>query len=431
MSKSNEYELEKVPQDMKRGWIAMFSILMAVGVDLSSVLLGAELASGMSMKNGILSVIVGSFFMAILYTICAVVGSSTSLSVSMITKNVFGEQGAKVFSIVIALSLLGWFGVQVGFFAENAQIIIKEITGISVSMPLLSLIGGLLMMSTAIVGYKAMEKLSVYSVPFLVILIGITLFLAIGKYGINPIETETGNMSFAAGVSLSMSIGIVGAIISPNISRWAKSNKDCVMASFFGMLIGNSFMIIISIVLIKIMGIADIMKMFIVLGLGIPGIIVLTLAQWTTNTGNIYSSSLSMSIILRNIPIKKISFTLGIMATMLAVFGIYNQFVGFLNLLGIIIAPVGGIYTSEFYVIKEKFTNSNEYNQKTNLSAICAWIIGIIITYMATPSPKGLGIISITSIAPLDGFMTGFVSYAILSKSRSFINEKYLNKVVD
>ena len=78
-------------------------------------------------------------------------------------------------------------------------------------------------------------------------------------------------------------------------------------------------MIIISIVLIKIMGIADIMKMFIVLGLGIPGIIVLTLAQWTTNTGNIYSSSLSMSIILRNIPIKKISFTLGIMATMLAV----------------------------------------------------------------------------------------------------------------
>ena len=127
----------------------------------------------------------------------------------------------------------------------------------------------------------------------------------------------------------------------------------------------------------------------------------------------------------------RISFTLGIMATMLAVFGIYNQFVGFLNLLGIIIAPVGGIYTSEFYVIKEKFTNSNEYNQKTNLSAICAWIIGIIITYMATPSPTGLGIISITSIAPLDGFMTGFVSYAILSKSRSFINEKYLNKVVD
>ena len=45
--------------------------------DRSSVLLGAELASGMSMKNGILSVIVGSFFMAILYTICAVVGSST------------------------------------------------------------------------------------------------------------------------------------------------------------------------------------------------------------------------------------------------------------------------------------------------------------------------------------------------------------------
>ncbi len=95
------YALEQIPENQKRGWVAMFSVLVAIGVDLSSVILGAELAQSMPMKQAILSVIVGSFFSAILYTTCSLVGSSTSLSTSMITKYVFGEAGAKIFSLVI------------------------------------------------------------------------------------------------------------------------------------------------------------------------------------------------------------------------------------------------------------------------------------------------------------------------------------------
>ncbi|MGL5693635.1 MAG: cytosine permease, partial [Peptostreptococcaceae bacterium] len=91
---NNDFALEQVPDNMKRGWVAMFSVLVAIGVDLSSVILGAELAQGLPLDQAIYSVLLGSFLMAILYTICAVVGSSTSLSTSMITKYVFGEIGA-------------------------------------------------------------------------------------------------------------------------------------------------------------------------------------------------------------------------------------------------------------------------------------------------------------------------------------------------
>lgn len=65
------YALEQIPENQKRGWVAMFSVLVAIGVDLSSVILGAELAQSMPMKQAILSVIVGSFFSAILYTTCS------------------------------------------------------------------------------------------------------------------------------------------------------------------------------------------------------------------------------------------------------------------------------------------------------------------------------------------------------------------------
>ena len=428
---NNDYALEQVPDNMKRGWVAMFSVLVAIGVDLSSVILGAELAKGLPLDQAILSVVVGSFFMAILYTICAVVGSSTSLSASMITKYVFGETGAKIFSIVIGISLLGWFGVQVGFFADNASILLFDMFGVDVSVEILSLIGGLLMMSTAVIGYKAMEKLSVYSVPFLLILMMVTLFLALQGNEIPQNDVIEGGMTFASGVSLSMSIGIVGAIISPNISRWSKSKKDCILSSFFGMLFGNSFMIIVSIVLVKVMGTSDIMKIFIMLGLAIPGIFVLTLAQWTTNTSNIYSSSLGMSLVFTKIPTSKLTIILGIVATAMAVSGIYNSFVGFLNILGMIIAPVGGVYTSEYYIVKEELTNINKNisNKTVVARSIVAWIIGIIVTYLATPAPDGLGIISITTIAPLDGFIVGFIVQSILGKVLVTSKNKKLDKI--
>ncbi|MGL5694639.1 MAG: cytosine permease, partial [Peptostreptococcaceae bacterium] len=347
-----------------------------------------------------------------------VVGSSTSLSTSMITKYVFGEIGAKVFSIVIGISLLGWFGVQVGFFADNARIVLIDIFNIDISVQVISLIGGLLMMSTAIVGYKAMEKLSVYSVPFLLILMMVTLFLAFKSNGIPQNDVIENGMTFASGVSLTMSIVVVGAIISPNISRWSKTKKDCIISSFFGMLFGNSFMIVVSIVLVKMMGTSDIMKIFIALGLAIPGIFVLTLAQWTTNTSNLYSSSLGMSLIFTKTKSSKITIVLGLIATGMAVLGIYNSFIGFLNILGMIIAPVGGVYTAEYYIVKKELANIEKSTSSKPLvtRSIIAWIIGIVITYLATPSPDGLGIITLTTIAPLDGFIVGFLVQSVLGK---------------
>ena len=414
---SNDYALEKIPQDQKRGWVSMFSVLVAIGVDLSSVLLGSELAASMSTKDAILAVLVGSFLMAILYTACALVGSSTSLSTSMITKYVFGEVGAKIFSLVIGISLLGWFGVQVGFFAENAQLVLSEIFNIDISVSILSLIGGLLMMSTAIIGYSAMEKLSVYSVPFLLILMMVTLFMAVSKNSLPTDEVIQNSMTFAQGVSLAMSIGIVGAIISPDISRWSKTKKDCILSSFFGMVFGNSFMIIVSIILVKVMKTDDIMGIFMILGLAIPGILILTLAQWTTNTSNVYSSALSISLVFKKISIKKLTIILGLIATSLAVMGIYNNFFVFLDILGIIVAPVAGVYVSEFFIVKKEINEDMKLtnHKKVVIRSIIAWIVGIIVTYMSY-----MGIINLTTISTLDGFIIGFMSQAILSKVKVF-----------
>ncbi|WP_277585069.1 cytosine permease [Psychrobacillus antarcticus] len=422
-----DYEQEAVPIQARKSWISMFLVLIAIGVDLSSVLLGAELANGMTLNQAILSVCVGSFLLAILCTICAVVGASTNLSTAMITKYVFGKYGALTFSIVIGVSLLGWFGVQVGFFADNAHIILQDLTGLDIPVKVLSFIGGLLMMTTAIYGFHAIEKLSMWSVPLLLGLMLLTLFLTLKNF---PLPVELPNVeafTFGSAVSLVISIFIVGATISPDISRWAKSKKDAIIATFFGIFIGNSFMIVIAIILSKSMGTDDMMRIFIILGMAIPGVLVLTLAQWTTNTSNLYSASLGFSLVFPKIPKKLLTIILGLMATSLAVFGIYDQFIPFLDILAIVVAPIGGIYVSEFFTVKTEFKRyENELEPKTIVvRSIIAWVIGMVVTYLTTLQPTGPELFSLTTVPSLDGFVAGFVVQTVIGK---FTNRKSITK---
>ena len=101
-------------------------------------------------------------------------------------------------------------------------------------------------------------------------------------------------------ISLVIGIFIVGTVLSPDIARWARTPKHAVTAAFIGFFVGNSFMTVIAIFLSRLMDTDDLTNIFIMLGLGLPAIIVLTLAQWTTNTNNLYSASLGFSVVFRN-----------------------------------------------------------------------------------------------------------------------------------
>ncbi len=410
---NNNYERQQIPAEQKRGWIAMLSVLVAIGVDLSSVLLGSDLAMSMPMDQAILSVVIGSGILAIMYTLCAIVGAKTGLTASLITEYVFGRKIAKIFAIVICLSFLGWFGVQVGFFAENIQVVFSSLFNINLDVWVYSLIGGILMTSTAIMGYSAIEKLSVYSVPFLLILMLITGGLAFNAMGMPVIGVDEQTMTIFDGASLCISILIVGAITAPDISRWSRSTKECTLSSFFGVLIGNSFMIILSIILVKVMGTGDIMQIFIALGIAIPGILVLTLAQWTTNTTNVYSSALGASVVFKKIPAKYLSIIVGFIGTMLAVLGIYNSFIDFLNILAIVIAPVGGIYVAEYYVCRNRLKDFKS-DKTLSITSSLIWVASSFFTYLVTPPITGLGLFTITTISPLDGFVFAFILQAVI-----------------
>lgn len=407
---NNDYAREPVPQSERKHWFSISLIWIAVGIDLSAVIFGVELGSGMSFNDALISVLIGSAILGVLAAFCAYVGAATGLSTSMISRFTFGTSGAKLVSLFIAIALLGWFGVQAGFFADNAYIIVKESLNLSLPLPLLAAIGGILMTSTAMYGYKAFEKLSLWAVPLLLILLFVTIYLAFDQYGASGLSASVENVfSFGMAISLVMSVFITGAVISPDISRWAKTKKDAVIASFVGFFVGNSFMIIVAMILSRIMDESSLTNIMIMVGLGVPGILVLILAQWTTNTSNAYSSGLSFAVVFTKINKGVLTLFAGLAGTLLAVLGIYDNFMNFLNIVSMFITPVAGVYTAAYYFGKNEFFGVKN-DKKFKALPLVAWLLGALAGWFTSAGPTGLELFTFTTIPSLDSFIIAFVA---------------------
>ncbi|SMO34642.1 cytosine permease [Melghirimyces algeriensis] len=410
-----DYERQPVPLSDRKRWWSLSLVWIAIGIDLSSILLGGQLGAGMPLDQALLSVVIGSLVLAVFSSLCSYVGAMTGLSTAMISRFVFGEYGARLVAGVIGVSLFGWFGVQAGFFGASAGALLEQLSGVTPPESVLSLVGGLLMTTTAVFGYRAVEKLSIWSVPLMVGLLISSVVFAFAGNGGNQLNALPAGEPLTLGMAISFVVGIflVGTVISPDVARWARTKKDAVLSAFFGFLIGNSLMLFIAIFLSKVTGTGDLVKIFTSLGMGIPAMLILILAQWTTNDNNLYSSSLSWSVVFRKLSKVWITLIAGIVGSFIAFFGIYNHFTDFLSYLTVLVSPIGGIYLAEYFLLdRSRFSFAYIREQKMPVfwwRSMIAWLGASFVSFATTPAPGGFGWFQFTTIPAMDGILVGFL----------------------
>lgn len=416
-----DFDSKPVPIEQRKGWLSLTFVWIGGIISLSATALGGQLGMGMPMNEALIATIVGSFILAIMSVLACIVGANTGLSTSRVSSFALGKKGAILVSLVIAISLFGWFGVQLDLFGQTLHQAIKSAFGLEINTTILSIIGGALMTITAMYGYKAIDKLSVVAVPLLAILLFASLFVIIKDNGLSFINsTELTADRIPLSVAISSIIGslAVGTIIGPDFSRYAKKTSDAIISSLLGFLVGTSVVLAIAAILAKATASSDIISIFITLGWGMGAMVVLILAQWTTNNTNIYSSALSFSSIFTNIPRYVWTVLAGISGTIIGIFGIYNHFIQFLIFLSMLIPPIGGIYVADYFTKKElyNFENINKIKD-IRYESLATWIISSIIAYMSSPKPSGAGILTLTGTAGLDAFIAALIIQVILNKT--------------
>ncbi|MEZ8226114.1 cytosine permease [Vibrio splendidus] len=412
--KIDDFELEPVPEKAKRSWWVISLIWLAIGIDISGLFLGSILSSGIGFEDALLATFIGSGLLAVIAMLCANIGFQAGVSTPLVSSAVFGRNGGKILGFINGISLVGWFAFQADFFAfimvdalAKYDIIISHLT---------ALIGGsVLMMMTAIYGVRALGKLSTYSVPLMVTLITIGLFMAADYQG-GAAPTIEDPLTLGQAISFVMSIWILAAVAAPDIARYAKTRRDAILGAGIGFLVGNSAIILIALILTKMTGTDDLVEVFFTLGLGMAAIIVLVFAQWTTNSSNLTSGGLCMSMVLPKIPRPVLVVIMTIVGIGIAQLGMVNKFTDFLMLLSVTIAPAAGVYIVQYYVLdstKMSFENIQQV-PAWMFRGLASWAFGT--AFSACTAPEFFNLFSFTSISALDGILAAGVIYLALMK---------------
>jgi cytosine permease len=424
-----DYGVEPVPENSRKDWLSMGLIWAGVGISLGLLMTGGALGNGLSFRQSIVASFIGGAVLAIVTALCGIIGAKTNLSTAMISRFTFGDKAVLLIALIQAFGSYGWFGVQLGLFGKTAATAWSIATGGGANVLIFIVLGGLCMILTATIGYRGLDFLSKLAVPLLLVLMGGSVWKVLQKNSFADIMALQGTgepISLGLGISMVISSFIVGAVVAPDVSRYAKSPKDTIGASILAFAIVVPIIILIGAVMAQVAGTWDLVDIMLKLGWGLIALLVLLLAQWTSNDNNLYCSALGFAVIFRNLKKWHLTVLSGILGIILALWGIYDRFIPWLLTLGVLIPPMGGVMAVDYYIFNSQYYQVSYLNKLPNIRMIsaAAWIIGSVVSFITSNK-----ILSLTTVPALDGFLiSAIIQYILISSTKSQFNSTFFEK---
>lgn len=388
----HDYSLAPVPQFARRRFLTMFMIMLGFTFFSASMWTGQQLGENMDLRGFAGALLLGGVILGAYTGALAYVGAKTGLSLDLLAQHSFGAKGSYLPSALISFTQIGWFGVGVAMFAMPVANLIAP--GKAWVPYVLVIIAGICMMGSAFFGIRAMTIVSYISVPLIAILGIMAMATAIRNGDTTLAEkfAEHQGMNVIAGAGLVIGSFVSGGTATPNFARFARSARQAVIVTLIAFFIGNSLMFCFGAVSGVYVGGNDIFEVMIALDLTAFAILVLGLNIWTTNDNALYSAGLGLSNITK-VPKRPMVLFSGVLGTLTAIW-LYNNFVGWLNILNCTLPPVGAIIVLDYFCHRKDYEQWDVIKKQVNWFSIAGVIAGALVANLVP-----VGIASINGMA--------------------------------
>lgn len=423
-----DYGAEPVPDEKRKGWFGLGIVYWGSAVCLPAFLVAGIIAGPMTLGSAVLVYLAASVVLAVIAILAGIIGAHTGLSTGLSITYTFGTKGAYALQLVLFFASWGWFGVQLGFMASGlGDGGLAFALGGAIPGWLLQVMGGILMTLTAMVGFKALEKLSAFAMPFLLIVLLVTIFRLYSgdvSFAEMAAASTAGGMPIGMAISIVISSFILGALIAPDITRYAKSTKAAGGGMVFGMLIGFPVVLTLAAIMVKgAGGEPDFSKVMLSGSSGVwvlVAVLTIVLAAWTTNHTNLYSGALSLNAMFPKAKKWMITIVSGAFGTILALAGINTSggFQAFLSILAIVIPPAAAVMLMDFFLFRGEGARSYRPENLKEIPAfriepLAAWAVGAAMGFVIQYTP-----FRITIVTAIDTILIAAVVYFIIAKIR-------------
>jgi cytosine permease len=376
-------------------WYSLAGIWFGGIVSVPALLVGSTLIASLSFNYSIWAGLIGFSFVVLFMSLLSIAAVEKRKATVSLAASSFGVKGAKlIVGLVVGLSTLGWFGIQSNIAGASFSKILVEMNGPEIPVWVSSVFWGVIMVLTAVFGFKYLKWLNYVAVPAIVLLLAYGLFIVFQEHSFQEILNFKPSEPMPLLQAIGFTIGFisVGGVISPDYNRFAATKKDAILGSIFGIIPSALCLLAIGAILAITQGTYDIVEIFSSLGFPFFAMSILILATWTSNVMNVYSSGLAFNDLfnLSTAARSKTTLFVGLIGILLAAIGILSHFMSFISLLTITITPIAGVMISDYFISK----TYQETPENINWKGVFSWISGVVVMLVMTSQIKNiLGII--------------------------------------
>jgi cytosine permease len=398
----------------RRGTGPLLTLAFGWGFLVTGLFIGGMLGSGQTFwPDIIVASFAGNVANFVIGALVGYIGYRTACNSGLLYQLVYGRIGAYVPVLVIALLLIGWQGIVVGAFGVawvgNSD---------SASFYIVAILAGLLFTGTTYLGVKGLEYVSI---PSVVVLVTVGLYaawlnidqaggwLAFLELSAQRAAESENPLTMLKAINLVIGSWIVGAIVMPEYTRFARKAWVAIAIPFIVMIIAQWFLQIVGSLGGIVSGTFDFTVYLRDQGTFImfAGITGMSLALWTTGDANLYLPVIQTSSVFRR-PQHVMTVICGVLGTIVGL-GIYTRFMDWINLLASIVPPLIGPVIAHYYIVRRMRFSADMLNDLPvwNPAAIIAYLAGAIAAIMnaqnivfdpetTVPALLGLGVSILT-----------------------------------
>ncbi|MFT7287721.1 MAG: cytosine permease [Halieaceae bacterium] len=398
-SASSDSPFEPLREDQRQNTAPMLILAFGWGFLITGLLTGGALGQGVAFwPDLIVASAIGNTVNFILGALIGYMGYKTACNSALLYRYVYGHLGVLLPVLFVSLMTIGWQAIIVGAFGFAwAQ---------SFDTPLfyaVAIAGGILFTVTTYHGIEGIEKVAVPAVLVLVLVGLYAGWTNIDQAGGWAAFLEQSNamsskepISFGSAVNLVIGSWIVGAVVMPEYTRFAKKAWVALAIPFIVLMVSQWFLQVVGALGAIVSGTPDFTTYMLTQGMVIGGIglIGMSLALWTTGDANLYLPVIQTSSVLRR-PKRVMVVICGAIGTVLGL-GLYQYFESWIYLLASLVPPLIGPVIVDFYVFHKARYNTADLHRlhAWNPAAVLAYVVGATSTFYPwewlVPSLQGL-----------------------------------------
>ena len=396
-------------------WPRVAAVAAMVAFSLPTFITGLEVSQGLTPAGAVWALILGSLIVLMIGAIMGSIGSNSRMSSYLLVRIAFGDKGAGLVNIAFAISLIGWFGVNINLFSDAVSRLALQVWGRELPELGLAIFASICMTVTTVIGFRAINILATLLVPVLAVVTLLFANSALKAHSFGQIMATERSATISVGEGISAIVGaiIIGAIILPDITRFLKHWSGAVYTSIFTYFIVQVFVMGAAAMAGAVSGETDILNIMIDLNLGIGAFLIVICSSWVLNSLNLYSAILGVKATFPKLGSTWLAVGLGAVGVFAALMNLLDNFIPFLIFLSDIFIPVAGVIIVDALIMRRADYKIETLltNRTFNWPGLTAWFIAAGSALLISNGLMG-GVSGVTSI---DAIVLAACVYAVLT----------------